>query len=204
MKIIGITGRSGCGKSSVTEFLSAQGYCTVDADRISREVLLPGSPCLAKLSASFGADILDADGTLRRRLLADRAFATTQGTEMLTAITFPEIAHRVQAAAAAAEAQGAVLFFVDGAVIVGTPFADLCDAILVVTAPYELSVQRICTRDGISREMAMRRLDAQMPEQALCDAASFVVVNDDTKEKLQAQVRRILQSLREEDYEKAK
>ena len=70
MKIIGITGRSGCGKSSVTKFLAAQGYPCIDADRIARDVLQRGSPCLAVLQAHFGADILDEQGELRRRLLA--------------------------------------------------------------------------------------------------------------------------------------
>ena len=84
MKIIGITGRSGCGKSSVTKFLAAQGYPCIDADRIAREVLQKGSPCLPVLQERFGSDILDEQGELRRRLLADRAFATPEGTRFLT------------------------------------------------------------------------------------------------------------------------
>ena len=95
MIALGITGRSGCGKSTVTAVFAAHGVPLADADRISREILLPGSPLLPKLAQRFGADILNADGTLNRRLLADRAFATPQGTARLTAITQPEIYHRL-------------------------------------------------------------------------------------------------------------
>ena len=63
MKVIGITGRSGCGKSTVTRWLAEQGVPCIDADLIAREVLYPGSPCLDQLQQRFGADILDEDGT---------------------------------------------------------------------------------------------------------------------------------------------
>ncbi|MGN0984440.1 MAG: dephospho-CoA kinase, partial [Gemmiger sp.] len=127
MKVIGITGRSGCGKSSVTRFLAAQGYPCIDADLVAREALSPGSPCLAALEKRFGADIFDQNGALRRRLLADRAFETPEGTAALTAITHPEILRRIDAQIAAAKQAGAELVFVDGAVLVGTPFEEKCD-----------------------------------------------------------------------------
>ena len=87
MQIIGITGRSGCGKSTLTDSIRAAGFRCVDADQVAREVLLPGSPCIVQLQQEFGADIVDEAGQVRRRLLADRAFATPQGTARLTAIT---------------------------------------------------------------------------------------------------------------------
>ena len=74
MITLGITGRSGCGKSTVTAVFAAHGVPLADADQLSREILLPGSPLLPQLAARFGGDILKPDGTLDRRLLADRAF----------------------------------------------------------------------------------------------------------------------------------
>ena len=73
MITLGITGRSGCGKSTVTAVFAAKGVPLADADQISREILLPGSPLLPRLAQRFGADILHPDGSLDRRLLADRA-----------------------------------------------------------------------------------------------------------------------------------
>lgn len=201
MKIVGITGRSGCGKSSATKFLAEQGYPCIDADQIARQVLLPGSPCLEQLQQLFGNDILAADGTLQRRLLADRAFATPAGTRALTDITQPEILRRIDEALARARQQGAVVAFVDGAVIVGTPFEARCDALWLVTAPYEVSVARICARDGIAPEMARRRLDAQTPLETLRAAATAEVRNDGTPEQLVAKIRALLQALEKEAHD---
>lgn len=200
MKIVGITGRSGCGKSSATKFLAQQGYPCIDADQVAREVMLPGSPCLAALQAHFGADILDETGALRRRLLADRAFATPEGTRLLTELTQPEILRRIEADLQCAQAAGAELAFVDGAVIVGSPFQARCDELVLITAPYEVSVQRICARDGIAPEMARRRLDAQTPLEQLRAAATVEIANDGTPQQLQTRIRELLQTLRKEEH----
>lgn len=201
MKVIGITGRSGCGKSSATKFLAQQGYPCIDADQVAREVLLPGSPCLAALQAHFGADILDETGALRRRLLADRAFATPEGTRILTELTQPEILRRIETDLQRAQETGAELAFVDGAVIVGSPFEARCDELVLITAPYEVSVQRICARDGIAPEMARRRLDAQTPLEQLRAAATVEIVNDGTPQQLQRRIRDLLQALRKEEHD---
>ena len=200
MKIIGITGRSGCGKSSATKFLAQQGYPCIDADLIAREVLLPGYPCLAELQAHFGEDILDETGALRRRLLADRAFATPEGTRTLTEITQPEILRRIEDRLARAKESGAAMAFVDGAVIVGTPFEARCDELVLITAPYERSVERICARDGIAPEMARRRLDAQTPLETLRAAATTEIVNDGTTQELETRIKAYLQSLGREEH----
>ena len=198
MITLGITGRSGCGKSTVTAVFAAHGVPLVDADQISREILLPGSPLLPVLAQRFGADILYADGSLNRRLLADRAFATPEGTAALTDITQPEILRRIDAALDEARRGGADLAFVDGAVIVGTPFEARCDALILVTAPYETSVARICARDGIAPEMARRRLDAQTPLETLRAAATAELVNDSTPDALREKLRSVLNGLEKE------
>lgn len=195
MKVVGITGRSGCGKSSVTALYRELGYTCIDADAIAREVLQPGSPCIKLLQNAFGSDIVDEHGTLRRRLLADRAFATAQGTARLTEITHPEILRRIDAALSAARKSGQALAFVDGAVIVGTPFQSRCDELILVTAPYEESVARICRRDGVDESSARRRLDAQTPEPELIAAADHVIENKGSLSALQQQARGLLEQL---------
>ena len=184
MMTLGITGRSGCGKSTVTAVFAARGIPLADADQLSREILLPGSPLLPQLAERFGADIIKEDGTLDRRLLADRAFATPEGKAALDALTHPEIVRRIRAAKQAAQQAGAKLFVLDGAVIIGTAAEAECDKLCVVTAPFEVSVERIAARDGISPEMAACRLNAQTPEAVLTAKADYILPNTSTREAL--------------------
>ena len=195
MMTLGITGRSGCGKSTVTAVFAARGIPLADADQLSREILLPGSPLLPRLAERFGADIIKEDGTLDRRLLADRAFATPEGKAALDALTHPEIVRRIRQAKQAAEQAGAPLFVLDGAVIVGTAAEPECDRLAVVTAPFETSVARIAARDGISPEMAARRLNAQTPEETLRAHADYVLCNDGALEALEASANTLCEQL---------
>ena len=176
MITLGITGRSGCGKSTVTAVFAAHGVPLADADQLSREILLPGSPLLPQLAARFGGDILKPDGTLDRRLLADRAFATPEGKAALDSLTHPAIVARIVGTAAQAE----------------------CDRLCVVTAPFETSVARIVARDGISPEMAARRLNAQTPERTLTAQADYTLHNDAGLEALQAAAARLCERLQAE------
>lgn len=195
MITLGITGRSGCGKSTVTAVFAKKGVPIADADQISREILLPGSPLLPRLAERFGADILAQDGSLDRRLLADRAFATPEGKAALDRLTHPEIFRRIRSAKQQAQAAGHTLFVLDGAVIVGTDAQKECDLLAVVTAPFATSVQRIVARDGISPEMAARRLNAQTAEKTLTEQADYVLCNDGDLPQLQAAAAQLCEQL---------
>ena len=141
--LIAITGRSGSGKSQVRRLYESQGWPVCDADLVARQVLEPGSDCLPLLQQRFGADILDEQGNLRRRLLADRAFATPEGTADLTSITHPEILRRILEQHRQAEKAGSPLFFVDGAVIVGYSLQPYCRRIVLVRTGDAVACRRI-------------------------------------------------------------
>ena len=187
MKVIGITGRSGRGKSAVSALYRQLGYTVADADLVARQVLEPGSSCIGKLTEAFGADLITPQGTVNRQLLADRAFRDEESTQRLVSITHPEIVARLLAAANEAKSRGETLFFVDGAVIVGAPFEKHCDAIWLVSAPYEQSVARIRKRDGLTRQQARTRLAAQLPVRTLRKAAAREIRNDKDMEHLRRQ-----------------
>lgn len=187
MKVIGITGRSGSGKSAVSALYRQLGYTVADADLVARQALEPGSPCLAKLAEAFGDDLLTPQGTVNRQLLADRAFRDEESTQRLVSITHPEIIARLLDAAAEARKRGETLFFVDGAVIVGAPFEKHCDAIWLVSAPYEQSVARIRQRDGLTLRQARARLAAQLPVRVLRKVATREIRNNKDMEHLRRQ-----------------
>ncbi len=198
MITLGITGRSGCGKSTVTAVFAAHGVPLADADQLSREILLPGSPLLPQLAARFGGDILKPDGTLDRRLLADRAFATPEGKAALDKSDPPRHRGTHPRRKAGGAGRRCAPFVLDGAVIVGTAAQAECDRLCVVTAPFETSVARIVARDGISPEMAARRLNAQTPEQTLTAQADYTLHNDAGLEALQAAAARLCERLQAE------
>lgn len=188
MITLGITGRSGCGKSTVAALLAGKGVPVADADKIARDILAPGSPLLPRLAATFGADILDENGVLNRRLLADRAFAAAEGKAALDSLTHPEIVRRIRAAKSAAEKAGSPLFVIDGAAIVGTAAEAECDRLMVVTVPFEVSLERIMARDGISAGQAGRRLNAQQPEAELLAKADYVINGAEARAEVERKV----------------
>ena len=102
---------------------------------------------------------------------------------------------RIRAAKQAAQDAGAPLFVLDGAVIVGTAAQAECDRLCVVTAPFEVSVERIAARDGISPEMAARRLNAQTPEAVLTAKADYILPNTSTREALAKAANRLCDAL---------
>lgn len=195
MKVIAITGRSGSGKSTVSSYYASLGYPVLDADQAARDVVRPGSGCLAQLCAAFGADILRADGTLDRGVLAARAFASPETAHRLTQLTHPAIVRLLLERIARARAAGRPLAFVDGAVIVGEAFEPYCDAIVVVTASERESVSRIILRDGISKQAARARLAAQMSEEALRAAADYVIENTGDLQRLRERAKAVLDAL---------
>lgn len=201
--VVGLTGRSGCGKSTVASHFAAQGVPVLDGDAAAREVVQPGSPTLAKLAQAFGADVLDEHGALQRDVLAARAFAAPAAARRLTNITHPAIVRLLLDGVRAAHRAGAPLVVVDGAVIVGARFQKHCDAIVVVTAPLRESISRIILRDGISKEAAHRRLAAQLPEETLVAAADFVLENNTSPAALLQHADEVLAQLRLRAAQKA-
>lgn len=195
MLIVGITGRSGSGKSTVSQYYLEKGYSVADCDEIARQITEVGSPCLKQLAKTFGEEIIFADGSLNRALLAQRAFATPQQNALLIGITHPAITKELLRQAKDAEGNGAKLFFADGALIVGEDFEKYCDKIIVVTSDVKLSVSRIILRDGISKNAAYARLNAQKSEQELLAAADYVITNNASSSALLEEAEVTLQDL---------
>ncbi|MDO5031791.1 dephospho-CoA kinase [Corynebacterium sp.] len=195
MKLIGLTGGIGSGKSTVASLLEQRGWTIVDADRIAREIVEPGQPALAELAQAFGADILAGDGSLQRGLLAQRAFADAAHTQLLNSITHPRINEETQRRFAAAKRAGAQFVVYDMPLLVDKGLDKNMDAVIVVDVDAEERVRRLVEYRGLGEEDARRRLAAQIPDAERLAAADYVIDNNGPREELDARVGRVAEAL---------
>ena len=196
MKVIGITGTSGSGKSTVCSWLTEWGYTVLDGDAISRELAVPNSRYLQELKKEFGEEICDENGVLLRRKLGERIFADPKAHRRLTEITTPLILAELRRRIEAARRQGFSVVFLDGALIIDTPFEALCDKILLVEGDRAGQIERIARRDGISLDAARQRLDSQQSSEKLRRRADYLLENRGTLEELRGKTEQILKTIK--------
>jgi dephospho-CoA kinase len=175
----------GAGKSTVAGILARRGAVIVDADRIAREVVEPGSPALAKLVERFGAEILQADGSLDRVALAAKAFVSEETKKDLEGITHPAIGEEFMRQVAAAPEDAIVVH--DVPLLAESKRGLEYAAVIVVEAPLDLRLDRLAAR-GVDRDDALRRIQTQASDEDRRKLATWVVQNDGDLAHLEAQV----------------
>jgi dephospho-CoA kinase len=184
---IGLTGGIGSGKSTVSALLADRGAVVVDADRIAREVVEPGTPGLAAVVEAFGDAVLTADGALDRPALAAVVFADPEARRRLDGIVHPLVRARATELAAAAP-QDAVLVN-DVPLLVETGQAGSYDVVLVVEADVQTRVSRLVAR-GLTEADARARIAAQATDEQRRAVADVVLDNSGTRDELARQVAR--------------
>lgn len=190
--IIGLTGQTGAGKSTVCAYLSSMPFRIIDCDKIAREVTEKGSSVLDKLAAAFGKDIILEDGSLDRALLASRAFETSEKTELLNDITHPAILDAVKAKIASATCQNVIL---DAPTLFESGADKLCDRIIAVLCDENKRKDRIISRDNLSLEQAKKRLMRAKSNEFFTERADAVVYNDGTPDELYKNVEKALNQI---------
>ena len=174
--IVGLTGPTGAGKSTVGQALAQRGCYVIDCDKATRSPQVYDPPCLEELAAAFGPQVL-RDGALDRAELARRAFASQEARARLGEITFPRILEHIRRQLAEGEAQGFRVLVLDAPTLFESGLDAACSRILAVDAPKEERLARVLRRDGISQEAALRRLEAQPAGEFYTARADFVVEN---------------------------
>ncbi len=177
MLTIGLTGKTGAGKSTVALYLKEKGCRIIDGDVIARTITEKGSEVLSELQAAFGDDILDSDGRLIRPTLAARAFSSGENTALLNRITHPHIKRKCEAEISLAENEGYTVSVIDAAALLESDIKNLCRKIVVVTAPEEIRLKRILERDNITNEQAMTRIKAQKDDEYYFERADIIIKN---------------------------
>ena len=184
---IGLTGGIGSGKSTVSALLAARGAVIIDADRIAREVVEPGTPGLARIVEAFGDGVLAVDGSLDRAALAAVVFADPDARRRLDGIVHPLVRARATELAAAAPPDSVLVN--DVPLLVETGQASSYDLVLVVEADPATRVSRLVQR-GLTAEDARARIAAQASDGQRRAVADVVLDNGGTPEQLAAQVDR--------------
>ena len=198
MKIIGLCGGSGSGKGAAGNIFSKNGYLTIDTDKVYRDITDNKSKCLDALICEFGAEILNSNGTLDRQSLGKIVFNDKKKLKTLNEISHKFILSRVREIISEAKAEDYVGVIVDAPLLYESGFDKECDLVVAVICDREIRINRIMSRDSISREAAIKRIDTQIQDSLLSAKADFVIVNNKDLEALEAQVTDIIREFNKE------
>jgi dephospho-CoA kinase len=194
LKLVGLTGGIGSGKSTVADMIRGRGVPVLDADVLAREVVAPGQPAHAEIAAAW-PEMIAGDGTIDRARLAAVVFADAEARRRLEAITHPRIQERALALARELAAAGHRLAFYEASLLVESGRHRDFDGLVVVTADEEQQLARVASRDGSSREAALARLRAQLPAPEKRLAATAVIDNSGDRDGTRRQVEALLDEL---------
>ncbi|MBQ6625699.1 MAG: dephospho-CoA kinase [Ruminococcus sp.] len=189
--VLGLTGPTGSGKSTVCSMLCENGFVRIDADKIAREVVEKGSPALTLLAERFSHEILNEDGTLNRKKLAEIAFSSSENTKDLNDITHPFIIDRVKVRIDEYKSSGQMRIVYDAPLLLESGTDTLCDKILVVTADLDVRKARIKRRDNLSDEEIEKRVNAQHRDSFYTEKSDYVIINNGDTISLSEQVQRV-------------
>ncbi|MEG1559492.1 MAG: dephospho-CoA kinase [Clostridia bacterium] len=189
MKMIGLTGGIGAGKTTVARRLAALGAEIISADEISRTALFPNSPCIDKIYTVFGETVFSSDGVIDRKKLSGIVFNDKDALNKLNSIMHPYIIGEMKDIAFERKKSGTseILLF-DVPLLIETGFHEFVDEVWVVDAPMELKIKRVMERDFCSREDVLCRMNAQMSDDKKNAFATNIIMNCGDMETLYAVV----------------
>ncbi|MFJ8695247.1 dephospho-CoA kinase [Streptomyces roseolilacinus] len=193
MLTVGLTGGIGAGKSEVSRLLVSYGAVLVDADRIAREVVEPGTPGLAAVVEAFGPGVLTGEGTLDRPKLGSIVFGDAERLATLNGIVHPLVGARSAELQAAAAPDAVVVH--DVPLLTENGLAPLYDVVVVVDASAETRIDRLVRLRGMTESEARARMAAQATSEQRRAVADYVIDNDGPLEALEPQVREVWERL---------
>lgn len=181
MYIVGLTGGIGSGKTAASDYFSELGIEVVDADIASRTVVEPGKPALQKIAEHFGADILQADGSLDRALLRSKIFSDPDDKTWLENLLHPLIAEQVFSELEAASSDYAIFV---SPLLIESQQDLICDRVLVIDVPEEVQIERTTRRDSNDANQVKRMIASQATREQRLEKATDVLLNTGTLEAL--------------------
>lgn len=193
MKVIGITGNSGAGKTTVCEIMKkTYNVNIINADEVAKDMSRKGTPYLKAIEEAFGSEIIKEDGNLNRNLLAKKIYENHDERKKLNDLTFIYVVDEIKNILKQKET---ITNIIDAPLLFEAGLEKICDKVITVVATQELKIKRICERDGLDIEVAKSRLKIQNDEEFYIDKSDFVIRNNGSREDLENQIKNIMNEI---------
>lgn len=177
MKLLGITGPTGAGKTTALHALEELGSAVIDCDAVYHRLLCEDQTLLSELQQRFGTQVFDAQGQLDRKALGNMVFGDANALQDLNTITHRYVAHEIDRLLIKAEQEGKVVAAIDAIALLESALKNRCQILVAVTAPAQVRVARIMAREGISIEYAQARVSAQKPDSYFRERCHYIFDN---------------------------
>lgn len=180
MKIIGITGTSGAGKTTLSQIINKRNdTIIIDADKVVKKLSLPGNEYLNSIKNTFGENVLLEDGNLNRKLLAKRIYTDKSDREKLNSITFDHVVKEIKDIIKNIHDEKIKIVVIDAPLLFESELDKQCDIIISLVADEVLKIKRICQRDNIDEETAKSRLKIQHNDSFYIEKSNYVIKNNE-------------------------
>lgn len=199
MRIIGLTGGSGSGKSVVASLLAKRQFQIIDCDQLARAVLRPETTCLSDIFRIFGQTVKNEDGSLNRAALAAIVFGDQAKLEQLNGIMYPAIIKEIEEELAELSAKGVSYAVLDAPTLFESGADRLCDQTVSVLSEEALQIRRIMERDRLTLPQAKSRLAAQQTNAFYQERSDYTIQNSGSLKALEAQVEKLIEALEKQD-----
>ena len=194
MLVIGITGGTGAGKTTLLDEIGRMGGCTIDCDALYHELLRRSTDMLSEIEGEFPGVV--RDGVLDRKALGKIVFSDSGALLRLNEITHKYVAREVDKILADAQESGRTLAGVDAIALIESGISKRCDATIGVIAPQEHRVRRLMQREGITREYALLRINAQKQDEFFMQNCDYILQNDfATEDEFRLKCRELLDEI---------
>lgn len=196
MVVVGLTGGIASGKSVVSNMLRDLGATIIDADEISRDVMIPHSKCWEEVVAAYGSECLLDDLTIDRKALARLVFRDSEQIQQFNRIVHPYIQQRIEDIIDDIKhTDPHALVIIDAALLVETGLYKRYDKLIVVSVSKETQLKRLMIRDAMSREEAESRMDRQLPLSEKLNVADYIIENEGSFTQTREAVEKVYQAL---------